>query len=259
MRIDKFKLASVMRGQLPPGRGQLIMTRSGKLQDDASIEQFWLNVPQAVYLEATHDIEGAKKIAHENPKVLMLKAALRLGWVYVPDRDDLGPKAAKELALRELGSERGRYEALLARLHDKLIGGLPVKGRRQTGLPLELVDPAEFTGLRLYLTDAVNPTTGETVWFDLRISAQAQLEGLAKEHQYEPWDSGGDPLPRLVAWALSLCDGDASKLPGRDELLQLFRLKHGPIRGVSQRTMREVRRRLVPEPAKKGGSLMHRR
>jgi hypothetical protein len=234
------------------------MNKSSKPSGDAIAEQSWLNIPQAVYLEATGDFSGALKITGDDPQISVLKVTRLLGWVYIPAASDSDLEAAKAQALEEL-TKRDGYQIFLAKLRQKLIGGLPDQARRGPRFPLEVIDPAEFIDLELSGFDAVDPRTRVPVWRNLRIDAKAHLAMLAEEVRFEPWEVKGDPLPRLCAWALSVCGGDPSKLPGRRELLRLFRRRFGRVRGISEHTMREVRRRLVPGSAKKGGSPMHRR
>ena len=49
------------------------------------------------------------------------------------------------------------------------------------------------------------------------------------------------------------------KLPGRAELLRIFRGQFGRVLGIHDKTMREVRRQLAPRLARRGGAPMHRR
>jgi hypothetical protein len=226
---------------------------------DGNAGDFWLTVPQAVYLEATRDIETAVELTQDDPNVLVIDVMRRLSRISIPADAHGDRRAAKAAAVRGLDSTRGRYRAALRKLHEKLVAGLIVKGRRAPGLPLELIDPAEFSGLELSGVNAVSRTTGEAVWHDLRISARAQVDSLAKETQFEPWDETGDPLPKLLDWAPTTCGGDLDKLRSRDELLRLHRKQFGPVRGISQEIMRVVRRQLAPERSKQGGLPTHRR
>jgi hypothetical protein len=235
------------------------MRQTDKAQSEWNIGDFWLSVPQAVYLEATRDIETAIKLSAEEPGVLVTNVTLRLGRIDIPDATDLHPREAKEAALRALTSQRGRYDAALHRVQQRLIGGLAAKGRRASGLPLEMIDPADFTGLELSGVDAINATTRQAVWHDLRTSARAQVEALARETRFEPWDITGGQLPKLLEWARSIWGKDLDQLPGRDELLRRFRHQFGPVRGTSQAIMREVRQHLASERAKTGGTPTHRR
>jgi hypothetical protein len=226
---------------------------------DRNTGDFWLSVPQAVYLEATRDIETAVKLPEDGPTVQVINVMRRLSWVEIPNAPGAGRKEALAAVQNALDPRRGRYGAALRKLEGKLLAGLLVKGRRGLGSPLEVIDPAEFTGLELSDVNAVSRQTGEVVWHDLRISARAQVEILAEETQVEPWDPTVDPLPMLIEWGHSLCDGDFNRLPGRAELLQLHRKRFGQVRGISQHMMRELRRRLASETSKKGGSPRHRR
>lgn len=220
---------------------------------------FWLTVPQAVYLEATRDIETAVRLPERDANALVVNVMRRLSRVEIPDNKNWCRAEARDAAINALRPRRGRYNAFLGKLHGKLVAGLAVKGRREPDAPLEPIDPAEFTGLELAGVDAISRTTGEVVWHDLRISARAQVEILVRERQFEPWDRAGDQLPKLLAWAPTTCGGNLDELPGRDELLRLHRKQFGPVRGVNQHLMREVRNHLAPEQSRRGGVPTHRR
>jgi hypothetical protein len=234
------------------------MQKNRNQGNDKHTYDFWLTVPQSVYLEATRDIETAVELTQNDPKVLVVDVMRRLGQIAIPGDGHVGRRKAKEIALRALASKRGRYGTVLRELQCKLIDGLAVKGRRESRSPLELIDPAEFTGIELSGVNGVSRTTGEIVWHDLRISARAQVEILARESAFEPWESTGDPLPKILKWARSISGENLEMLPGREELLRCFRKRFGPIRGISQQIMRKVREQLASETSKRGGSPTHR-
>ena len=75
----------------------------------------------------------------------------------------------------------------------------------------------------------------------------------------EKWDCTGDPVPKLIVWAQSRWGEDIQKLPGRADLLRIFRAQFGRVLGIHDKTMREVRRQLAPRQARRGGAPMHRR
>ena len=80
------------------------------------------------------------------------------------------------------------------------------------------------------------------------------MAGVSRPQMQEPaspelekWESTGDPVPKVIDWAQSKWDGDIESLPARAELLQTFRGQFGRVRGISEQTMREVRRQLAPD------------
>jgi hypothetical protein len=62
----------------------------------------------------------------------------------------------------------------------------------------------------------------------------------------EKWDSGGDPVPKLVDWARSKWGDGGQALPSRYELLRVFREQFGRVLGINEKVMRELRRQLAP-------------
>jgi hypothetical protein len=73
------------------------------------------------------------------------------------------------------------------------------------------------------------------------------------------WDCTGDPMPELIVWAQSRWGEDIQKLPSRLDLLLIFRGEFGRVLGINEKTMREVRRRLASQKARRGGTPTHRR
>jgi len=146
------------------------------------LAEIWLNIPQAVVLEATGDLEQARGLARVDPRLLVYKVAHLLPLGRVPIEPDASPEVT-QLALRKLreemeprSSERS-YSVSLRRVHGKLINGVTAKGRRAPNVPVEVIDPAEFVCLELDGLNAVDPGTGKTVWYGLLINAQELIEG----------------------------------------------------------------------------------
>jgi hypothetical protein len=144
--------------------------------------EIWLNIPQAVVLEATGDLEQARGLARGDPRLLVYKAAHLLPLGTVPMEPDASPEVM-QTALRKLREEIGprssqrSYNVSLGKVHDKLINGVTTKGRRAPNLPVEVIDPAEFVCLELDGLNAVDPGTGRAVWYGLLIDAQELIEG----------------------------------------------------------------------------------
>jgi hypothetical protein len=78
----------------------------------------------------------------------------------------------------------------------------------------------------------------------------------AKQTHWETWlkRHHGKAAAALTAWA---ADKFGEELPGRNELLKEHRLHFGVIRGISETTMRLVRKALGSQQAKMGGAPTH--
>jgi len=147
-----------------------------------SLAEIWLNIPQAVVLEATGDLVRARALDAPDPDLLVIKAT----WLLPPMVSapvDAGASAAEaRRAFRSRMGEvdaqaaRGGYERALRQVHAKLINGVTTKGSRAPHLPVEVIDPAEFARLELRNIDAVDPRTGKPVWHGLLISAREFIE-----------------------------------------------------------------------------------
>jgi hypothetical protein len=246
----------------------------------------WLNVPQAVVLEATRDINLALDLTEDDPVLLVIKANQRIARrTEIPLEEDADNEQRCD-AFRRLREERAalhgdnRYQEAQQRVHRRLLAGVRTKASRTPGGPCESVDLVEFTRVELRGVDAIDKRTTAVMLFDLRINgfdlnelspgrstSSVDADSPQKLHQmHEPssqegkkWAHTGDPVPKLIRWAQSKWGDAPEKLPNRAELLQVFRERFGPIRGVNEHTMREVRRQLAPERARRGGAPMHRR
>ena len=145
--------------------------------------EIWLNIPQAVVLEATGDLKRARGLKERDPQLLVVKTALLLpplGRVPIePDASDEEMRLALRRIREEIeprSSERS-YAVSLRRIHAKLLDGVTAKGRRAPNLPLEVIDPAEFVCLELDDLNAVDPRTGETIFYDLLVCARGPDSG----------------------------------------------------------------------------------
>jgi hypothetical protein len=140
----------------------------------------WLNIPQAVVLESTGNLQLARDLDDDDPDRLVIKAILRLPPLISLDIDAFpNIEAARQQWRALVGSqvEESAYEKGLRRVHAKLLEGVTTKGSRAPNRPLEVIDPAEFARLELRRSDAVDTRTGEPVWYSLVISARGLLEG----------------------------------------------------------------------------------
>lgn len=231
----------------------------------------WLNIPQAVVLEATRDLQKAQALKDNDPCLLVMKATLLLApRVFVPvaaNATDGEVRLARE-QVREMVASRtgpgGSYESTLSRVRSRLVDGVTAKGSRARNLPLEIVDPAEFARLELYGVDAIDPRTRGPVWYDLLMSGRELIKACIAEpvkgktfSDARPWDCAGDPHPKLVQWARSRWGDTTRRLPGRDELLQMHRQEFGRVPGISEKAMRDLRRALASEKARRGGAPTH--
>ena len=241
----------------------------------------WLNVPQAVVLEATQDIELALGLTSEIPALLIVKANQLITRTVIP----LEPNAGEEqrhVALKKLKEVKTAmaanryYLEAEQRVLWRLVAGVRTKARWRPGGPYEDIDPVEYTGAELQGLDAIDKRARTVILFDLLINVYEYVEsltgkpvrsaGVSRPQMQEPaspelekWESTGDPLPKVIDWARSRWGGDIENLPARSELLQIFRGQFGRVRGISDQTMREVRRQLAPDAARRGGAPRHRR
>jgi hypothetical protein len=246
----------------------------------------WLNVPQAIVLGVTGDLELVLNLIADDTALLVLKAnELVARRTVIPLAADADPErraeAFRKLQEAKMGNkEEGRYAELERQLHRRLIAGVRTKGSRTPGGAYENIDPVEYTRAELQWVDAVDKRTGKIILFDLRINCTDLIKSLAEtlatpagsasSHAYgrqpqprlqkiEKWDHVGDPVPKLIDWVRTNWGNDAQELPNRDELLRAFRGQFGRVLGINQKTMREVRRQAASREARHGGAPMHRR
>jgi len=240
----------------------------------------WLNGPQAVVLEATQDIELALGLTSEIPVLLIIKASQLITRTVIP----LEANADEEqwrVAFKKLEEAKtamranSHYLEAQQRVLWRLVARVRTKARRRPGGPYEDVDPVEYIGAELQGLDAIDKRTRTVILFDLLINVHeyvasltgkpVRLAGVSRPQMQEPrspelekWESTGDPIPKVIDWARSQWGGDVKTLPARSELLQIFRGQFGRVRGISDLTMREVRRQLASDAARRGGAPTHR-
>jgi hypothetical protein len=247
--------------------------------------QLWFTVPQAVVLEATGELEAVQALIDDNPDLLVIKANRLLSAFTVIGLEADADEETRRDALQKFHEAKAtrkadsRYLQALERVHERLVAGVTTKASRTPGGPGLDVDPAEFTRVELKGVDAIDKRTGTVSLHDLRINGYEYIESMigrpikwasgsssdeelgireAASQPIEKWDCLGDPLPKLIDWARSKWGDDLQKLPGRSELVRVFREQFGGIRGINENTMREVRRQLAPENARRGGAPTHR-
>jgi hypothetical protein len=115
-------------------------------------------------------------------------------------------------------------------------GQLRPEGRLPEGLH-------EYRKLTLWpVSKAVPELTSEQAAQSLPYGAPAREEFLTNK---------GDQLPLVERWATARYG--QGPLPSREQLLRDFRADYGTVSGVSDPTMRALRKALVPEQAKRGG------
>jgi hypothetical protein len=241
----------------------------------------WLNLPQAVVLEATRDIDCVRDLTDDDPTLLLIKASQALGYstTYPVQQGDVEEEhryeADKKLdEIKTAMRLENRYLLAGQRLQARLIAGVRTKASRTPAGPYESIDPVEYTRAELCGVDAVDTMTKRPVLFGLRIeffdlvesltdkSVNRPTAGIAPSQvQEEPprqWTCQGDPLPHLIEWGRSKWGEDLQHLPNRERLLLQFRDEFGLIRGVNEKTMRELRRVLMRK-RHGGGTSFHRR
>jgi len=240
----------------------------------------WLNVPQAVVLEATHDIELVLNLTAENPALLEIKARLRLRCPVVEPEAGAETEQWNDARERAKASLRPIYLEAQQQVSRRLVAGVSTKARRTPSGPYESVDPVEYLGTELQGSDAIDKRTRSVRLFDILINAFDYIEhmtgrpirpasgasspapdqiGDASSREVERWEGTGDPMPKLIDWARSKWGEDLQKLPNCTELLRLFRKQFGRVSGINEKTMRPVRRQLASPEARRGGARMHRR
>jgi hypothetical protein len=249
-------------------------------------DRLWLTVPQAVVLEETRNLELALSLTEDDPDLRPIIAnRLTARPLVIPLEDDSDEEAKLE-ARRQFHqaknalSDTSRYLQAQERVQRRLIAGVTTKASRLPGGRYEVIDPVEFTTVELRDVNAVSKRTGSVSLYDLRINLVEYVKDLtgkpieagttslfresadgggASSEAAERWVYTGDPVPDLLRWAQSRWGDNPEKLPNRAQLLRIFRDDFGHVRGVNEHTMREVRRQLAPERARRGGAPMHRR
>jgi len=243
----------------------------------------WLNVPQAVVLEATRDIDLALDLTAESAALLLIKASWRVARrPVIPPEADADTRQPGDVlrAVHEAKTALPRdshYLEAQRRVHGRLVEGVKTKARRTPRGPYESIDPVEYIGAELEGMDAIDKKTGIVILFDLLINLIDYVEHLTgqpirpvgaassrapdqmQEHpEIDKWECTGDPVPKLIDWARSIWGEDIQKLPNRIELVRVFRGQFGRVSGINEKTMREVRRQLASREAQRGGAPMHR-
>jgi hypothetical protein len=245
-------------------------------------DQFWLTVPQAVVLEETRNIELALGLTDEDPNLLVIKAnQLIAPCIVIPLAADADEErrldAFKNLHEQKPISQKDTpYLVAQQRVSERLLEGVTTRATRSPDGPWEKVDPLELTRVELCNVHAVDKRTRTVSFYDLRIdgleyiksltgkpiginSASSPGDLLNADKELPQWDCRGDPLPKLIEWAQSTWGNDLRELPSRSKLLEIFRKQYGRVLGVSEKTMREVRRQLATVEARRGGAPTHRR
>ena len=162
------------------------------------LAEIWLNIPQAVVLEATKNLERARGLKEREPQLLLLRAALLLpplGTVPVkPDASEEDTRLALRTLKEEMDSRTSQrcYDVFSRRVHAKMGNGVTTKGRRGPNLPLKLIDPAEIACFELDGVNAVDPRTGEIICYDVVVGARELIEGKSGD----PSSSEFSPEPR---------------------------------------------------------------
>jgi hypothetical protein len=246
----------------------------------------WLNVPQAVVLEATRDIDLALDLTAESAALLLIKASWRVARrPVIPPEADADTRQPGDVlrAVHEAKTALPRdshYLEAQRRVHGRLVEGVKTKARRTPRGPYESLDPVEYIGAELEGMDAIDKKTGTVILFDLLINLIDYVETLTGQpirpvgaassrapdqmqeqssQDFQKWECTGDPVPKLIDWARSRWGEGSQALPNRFELLEVFRGQFGRVLGINEKTMREVRRRLASREARRGGAATHRR
>ena len=122
----------------------------------------WLNVPQAVVLEATRDIDLALGLTSETPALLIVKANRIVGHRTVVPLEANAGEEQRHAALKKFEEEKtailagSPYLDTQQRVLWRLIAGVRSKARRRAGGRYEDVDPVEYIGAELQGLDAID-------------------------------------------------------------------------------------------------------
>jgi hypothetical protein len=227
----------------------------------------WLNIPQAVVLEVTRDIEVVAGLTADNVTLLVIKANQLLPpRIEIPleanaDSDQWFDALSKFEEAKPAMLADSRYLEGQQRVRRRLLEGVRTKFKRTPDGPYENVDRVEYIGTELQGVNAIDINTRRVKGFDVLISAYNYIErmtgkplrpadaapssapGQAQEQssrERDKWECTGDPVPKLIDWARSEWGADLRQLPNRFELLRLFREQFGQVLGINEKTMRIV-------------------
>ena len=239
----------------------------------------WLDVPQAVVLEATRDIDRAVGLTAETTALLLIKASSLLARrTEIPLAADADEEQRFD-ALRKIREARTAMAADSHYLEAACCGGED-QSEEDARRAIRKRGPRRIHSDRASGSRCDRQRTGTVMLFDLRIDAVNLTEALtgkpiraastasypaADEMQeqssqdFQKWECTGDPVPKLIDWARSRWGEGSQALPNRFELLEVFRGQFGRVLGINEKTMREVRRHLASREARRGGAATHRR
>jgi len=183
----------------------------------------WLNVPQAVVLEVTRDIERALNLSAETTDLLIIKANRVLARRTVIPLEADANKEQRLDALRKFREAKtampagSHYLEAQQRVHGRLVAGVRTKARRASGGRYKSVDRVEYTGAELQGSDAIDKRTRIVMLFDLRINAFDYIESLTGN----PVRPAGTASSRAPGQSLSVhhrrsINGGTRAIPCRD-------------------------------------------
>jgi hypothetical protein len=176
-----------------------------------SVGDPWVLIPPAVFLLLTGNLARTLELSEDDPDLLVFLLARALSFrpiVVVPlsptateaQRVDAWQTARKRLATDSSGTDL--YAAGLSKLIKILRDGrAQAKGSRTPDGPLELIDPTEFTRLRVVRVHAVDKRTEAIIWYGVRVSAWDLLELVQASRPEDDTDelasAANPPSPRL--------------------------------------------------------------
>jgi hypothetical protein len=155
------------------------------IASDHILRDTWLTIPQAVVWEVTGNLLAAINVQDADPNLLLIKAIWRLPPLMSGEVDDIETIRQKHMAAVGAGTGESGYESGSRKLLARLAQGVTAKGSRAPGLPLEVIDPAEFTRLQLRGIDAVDARTRKQVWYSIVINARELLENSEGDFSHE--------------------------------------------------------------------------
>src|SRR5271170_1666365 len=144
----------------------------------------WLSVPRAIFYMLTGDLARTRQFRGDDPHFLefLVVRAVSSKSICVPldssatedERTEAWRTLREKLAVETTDTQI--YNVALKALGEILAdGSVRTKGSRSPDGPIELIDPAEFTRVRLANVHAINEITKKIVWYDLRVSARDLL------------------------------------------------------------------------------------
>jgi hypothetical protein len=144
----------------------------------------WLSIPQAVFYLVTGNLKEARALRPSDPEILVYCLARELSPKIVAAPLPHAATTAQLLEARQTlidqlareTTDTDKYSSIRDALTEHLADGrVRAKASRTSDGPIETIDAAEFTRLRLRSVYAVCEKTQKIVWYNLLVSARDLL------------------------------------------------------------------------------------